>query len=286
MSDRLGGGYEAMVQGGLVPSRSIGKAVKAIKRWVAYGHWARSFDPTWEPLALRASRTLDAVPAIAKSEPEAKRLLRAAGVPVPQGELAHSFESAVEIANRIGWPVVLKIASADILHKSEVGGVILGVRNLDDLDVAWKRLESSADALRGSARVDGVLVERMAAASGIEVLVGVTRDPVFGPVMTFGMGGVLVELLKDVSRQVLPLTRDSALTMIGSTKCSALLSGYRSRPAGDVEALVQLLMRVSDFVASHLDVLDELELNPIWVGSRDGAQGAVVLDAVMTVKEA
>jgi acyl-CoA synthetase (NDP forming) len=179
----------------------------------------------------------------------------------------------------MGFPVVAKVASADITHKTDVGGVRLGLQDADAVGQAWDAIMASVEAKAPGARIDGLLVERMAAAGGVETFVGVSRDPVFGHVLTFGLGGVYVEIFKDVARRLLPLQREEAHAMVREIRSFALLDGARGRPKADVEALVDLLLAVSDFVGRHRAQIQELDLNPVWVGP--AGQGVQVLDAVI-----
>lgn len=279
MSDKLGEGFDVLVEGGLPPVRTLGKAIKAMQRWNACGAWRGTFDPSWAPLICttavlepRARRTW--------SEAQAKAILARAGVAVPPGEVARDEDEAAAIAKRLDGPVVAKIASADILHKSDIGGVVVGLREPEAVRQAFRTIAANAAKAYPQARVDGVLIERMSdLRGGVETLVGVHRDPLFGPVITFGMGGVFVELFKDVSRRLLPLTRHEAAAMVRETRCHALLKGFRGGEPVDVGALEALLVAVSDFVCHSAGTapVEELDLNPVLVSKA----GAMALDAVL-----
>lgn len=282
MSSRRGDAVEVYAEAGMVPVGSVGKAVKAVKRWLEWAEWAAKQTPgaaPFEPLLLRMpdvppqgeSRTLN--------EHDAKALLRAAGIAMPASGVARSADEAVQLAQRIGYPVVAKVLSAAIVHKTEVGGVMLGIADDDALREAWQRIHGNAAQHRPDAKIDGLLIEAMAPAGGVETLVGVSRDPVLGPVLTFGLGGVHVELFRDVARRVLPLSRREAEAMVREIRAFPLLDGLRGRPKADVPALIDLLLKVSDFVAAHAAQIDEMDLNPVWVGPL--GQGARALDAVI-----
>ncbi|MEG2630475.1 MAG: acetate--CoA ligase family protein, partial [Comamonas sp.] len=187
--------------------------------------------------------------------------------------VAGSRAQARQLADAMGYPVVAKIASADIVHKSDIGGVCVGLEEGAGVEDAWERIMASVALHKPDAAIDGLLIEKM------ELIVGVTRDPVFGHVMTFGLGGIYVEILRDVTRRLLPLTPDAAASMVRELRCFPLLAGARGRPPADIAALEQLLLAVSDFVLAHADRLEEMDLNPIWVGSE--GQGALPLDAVI-----
>lgn len=277
MSDRLGEGYRLLVEHGFAPPRSINKAIAAVSRWIAWGRWHRSQRPG-------APRTLTATPpgefgTRSLSEAQAKALLRKAGVPLLPQALAGSVEEACRQASAMGYPVVAKIASAQIVHKSDIGGVAVGLRNAAEVAEAWQRIMDAARKHHPDAAIDGLLIEKMAPRGGTELMVGVTRDPVFGHVMTFGLGGVYVEILRDVTRRLLPLAAEDAAAMVREIRSFALLDGARGRPKADLAALEALLLRVSDFVVSHADRIEEMDLNPVWVGA--ASEGALPLDAVI-----
>lgn len=279
MSDRTGEGFDLYARNGIVPARSVGKAIKAVRRWLDHGRWRRRADRLdWQPWPTLGQAPQPG-PALRISEHEAKRWLSRHGVPVPDAALATTRDEALAAAERLGYPLVAKVASADIAHKTEVGGVLVGLADASAVGAAWDRIHDSVRARAPGARVQGVLIERMASAGGVEVLVGVSRDPVFGPVLTFGLGGIHVELFQDVARRLLPLTRAEAERMVREPRSFALLDGARGRPKADVPALVDLLLAVSDFVAAQGDRIDEIDLNPVWVGP--AGQGVMALDAVI-----
>lgn len=280
MSDRLGEGYQVFVKAGLAPPRSLSNAVSAAQRWIAWGQWRKTIDPHFRPL-------LPAVPASAEevlhvqalSENEGKKRLAAAGIPVLPAGVASDVEAAVRLANAMGYPVVAKIASPDIVHKSEAGGVLVGLHDARAVQTGWEQISASVRDKAPGARIDGLLIEKMALPGGLEVFIGVQRDPIFGHILTFGLGGIYVEIFKDVSRRMLPLTPDSAAAMIREVRSFPLLDGARGRPKRDIDALVRLLLQVSAFVQAHAGELQELDLNPVWVGEQ--GQGAIPLDAVI-----
>jgi acyl-CoA synthetase (NDP forming) len=278
-SDRLGEGFQQLVKGGLMPTRSVKQTVKALRRWIDWGAWRSTFEPGWQPLPTEAASTADKV---THTEPAAKALLAAAGVSVPQGGVAATADEAVKIAGKVGYPVVAKIVSAAITHKSDVGGVAIGLADEAAVREAFARVLTNSKQAEPTAAIEGVLIEKMAASGGFEALIGVVRDPVFGPVITFGLGGIYVELFKDVARRKLPLTSASARELINEPRCSKLLQGLRGKPAADTDALQAMLLAISDFVTKHADTLEELELNPVWVGPK--GQGVVALDAVLVTR--
>lgn len=218
------------------------------------------------------------------SEVESKQLLAAAGIPVTAARLATSASEAASIASQIGFPVVLKIASADVAHKSDVGGVLVGVADAEAASTGYERIVAAVGRALPKARVDGVSVQRQAE-SGTEVIVGMTSDPQFGPVVMFGLGGIFVEVLKDVAFRLVPLEPRDAAQMLREIRGLPVLEGTRGQAGADLEALEQLLLSVSAFVESHPEIV-ELDLNPVFaypVGHPDG--GAIAVDARVVLRE-
>ena len=207
------------------------------------------------------------------NEVEAKAMLAEAGVPVTETRLARSVEEAVAMADALGYPAALKIVSADIAHKSDVGGVVLGLADASAVRAAHATMLSRVAEAAPGARIDGVSVQRMAA-PGIEVIVGGTTDPQFGPVLMFGLGGVFVEVLKDVAFRIVPLEPRDAAQMVREIKALPVLQGARGAAPADLGAIEAMLLRVSAFMAAHPEVA-ELDLNPVFAY----AEGAVAVDA-------
>jgi len=208
-------------------------------------------------------------------EPEAKTICMEYGIPVTKFKVATSEENAAKYAREIGFPVVLKIVSPDIVHKFDVGGVILNLKNHRQVLEAYKKIISNVKRSKPDARIVGILVQEMAPSS-TEVIVGMTKDPQFGPALMFGLGGIFVEVLKDVSFRVAPITERDAREMITEIKGYPLLRGYRGMPPADVDTIVQILLKTSKLVTEHTEV-DQLDLNPIMVYEK----GAKVVDARM-----
>ncbi len=213
------------------------------------------------------------------TEIEAKQVLEDAGVRVSPARLATTADDAAQMADALGYPVVLKVVSQQITHKSDVGGVELGLASAADVRVAFARIVASAKQHQPDATIDGVAVQRMEPA-GIEVIVGMTKDPQFGPVLMFGLGGVLVEVLKDVAFRVVPINERDARQMIHEIKGYPLLEGYRGHDPADVAKLEQLLLKVSSFVEQHPEVA-ELDLNPVFAYKDD----AMAVDARIVLAE-
>jgi acetate---CoA ligase (ADP-forming) subunit beta len=203
------------------------------------------------------------------SEVEAKDLLKKAGIDVVKTKLAKSKSEAIALSREIGFPVVMKIVSPDIIHKSDLGGVKLNLQNSSQVGRAYSEMLSSIRLNSPQARIDGVSIQEMARA-GIEVIIGMTKDPQFGPVLMFGLGGTLVEILKDVSFRLVPLERKDAAQMIRDIKGYPLLQGYRGHEAVDTAKLEESLLKVSAFVQQNPQI-KELDLNPLFAYS-DGVR--------------
>lgn len=231
--------------------------------------------------------TFEAVLAQARSEGrtllnevEAKQVLIDAGVSATATSLATSAAEAKQQAEAMGFPVVLKIVSPDIAHKSDVGGVKLNLQDGDAVAAAYDEIVANSKKAEPNANILGVSVQQMAK-PGTEVIVGMTTDPQFGPVMMFGLGGVMVEVLKDVAFRLVPLEEKDARQMLTDIKGKAILDGVRGNPPADLDALTETILKVSKFVEQHPEVR-ELDLNPVFAYDK----GAVAVDARIVVAEA
>ncbi len=280
MSDRLGEGFQIFNRAGITPFRSLRNMGKAVRRWVDYGKWRSSADLEWRP-ALLDRRLPEAEATRTLSEAEGKVLLAAAGVPVTRPKVVRSGAEAQAAAREMGGAVAMKIVSPQITHKSDVGGVRLGV-TAQGAASAHDEIVAAVGRAAPDATLEGVLVEPMAGPGGVEAFVGVSRDPVFGHVMTFGLGGIYVELFRDVTRRMLPVTPRMAREMAGELTSSPMLAGMRGQAPRDLDALVGLICAVSDYVVANAGAVEELDLNPVWVGAQ--GQGALALDAVLVVR--
>ncbi len=196
------------------------------------------------------------------TEVESKALLKKAGIPVVEAKLARSKKEAISISNEMGFPVVLKVSSTEVVHKSDSGGVKLGLTNATQVGKAYSEILSSIKQAYPQAQIDGVSVQPMAA-PGVEVIVGMSKDPQFGPVLMFGLGGILVEVLKDVSFRIVPVTARDAKAMIREIKGYPVLEGYRGQEPASIPALEKLIVKVSQFVEKNPQIR-ELDLNPIF----------------------
>ncbi|MFI0842941.1 acetate--CoA ligase family protein [Mesorhizobium sp. IMUNJ 23232] len=250
-------------------------ADRAVAALAALARFSQAFDRAETPPSIAAAVPVGHEPL---SEHAAKALLGKAGIPFLDERLAGDARSAGDAADAIGYPVVLKIVSPDIEHKTEIGGVLVGIGDRNNVEAGFATLMDRAAKHRPDAKIEGVLVAPMAK-RGVEVIVGVSRDPVFGPAVMFGLGGVHVEVLKDVTFRLAPFGRDEALRMIGEIRGRAMLDGVRGAPPSDVDALADLLVSVSEFAAAHRDDVETIDLNPVVV--LPAGEGVVALDALV-----
>ncbi|CAM3732775.1 acetate--CoA ligase family protein [Bordetella tumulicola] len=253
-----------------------GDPARAIRVLAAMGFFhAQQWRPMPEPAV---ASPLVALRPGAYSEVDAMRVLSESGIPVVSARHAQSREEAVNHACALGFPVVMKVVSADITHKSDIGGVVMDIRDAAAAAGAYDRILSAVAGAAPHARVQGVLVAPMLR-GGVECILGVRRDPALGPVVMLGAGGVNVELLGDVALRLAPVDIEQAREMISELKIAPLFEGFRGAPAADVEALAESIVRLSQFAVAAGDALDSVELNPLMVLPR--GQGVCALDAVL-----
>jgi len=210
---------------------------------------------------------------------EAIKIAKAAGIPVPKAAMAKSKREAGELADKIGYPVVMKIVSPDILHKTDIGGVILGVKSREEAEKNYELLLRRARLAMPGAKIMGVLVQKMVPA-GREVIVGSIRDRQFGPLLMFGLGGIYVNFLKDVSYRLCPLTRTEAAEMIEETKAYTLLRGVRGEPPSDIDAVIDVILRIAQIMVSFEEIA-EMEINPLFV--YESGEGCLGVDIRVTI---
>ena len=276
---------KALDQGGVPYLQGTQETLRAIQAFVRYAGFLRHMG---EPVAagcpspsnlphwrrkLQEEGTL--------SEIEGRHLLASYGIPGPREAVAITAEEAVEAARRIGYPVVLKIISPDILHKTEIGGVRIGLGEETAVVTAFREVIEAARRHHPQARLEGAVIQEMIPLDAVEVILGVLRDPDFGPVVVFGSGGVLVELLEDSSLRLPPLSREEALEMIQETRGARLLHGFRGRPPADVDALADALVCLSQLAVDLGDLIVALDINPLMV--LPAGQGVRAVDALMEI---
>ena len=213
------------------------------------------------------------------TEIEAKELLKQSGIDVVETRLAASKEDALALSKEMGFPVVLKIASPDLVHKTDAGGVKLDLEDEDAVAKAYESIMKSVKEQYPDASIQGVSVQKMAK-PGVEVIIGMSKDAQFGPVIMFGLGGILVEILKDVSFRIVPLEKRDAHEMVHEIKGFPVLEGYRGQAPADIEKLEDMILKVSAFIEQN-PAIEELDLNPVFAYS----DGAVAVDARVIVSE-
>jgi acyl-CoA synthetase (NDP forming) len=206
-------------------------------------------------------------------EPEAKTVCKEYGIPVTELKIAKTAEEAAQFSEEIGYPTVLKIISPDVLHKFDVGGVILNVSSREDARNAYNKIVENVKKHKPDAKIDGILVQEMVPSS-TEVIVGAIKDAQFGPTLMFGLGGTFVEVMKDVSFRVAPITKVDAREMISEIKAYPILRGYRGQAPRDIDAITKILLSTSKLIMDHQDI-KELDLNPVMVYEK----GAKTVDA-------
>ena len=215
------------------------------------------------------------------TENETKEILSHLEIPFPEFYLANSVNEAIEYARKIGYPVVLKVVSPEIIHKSEANGVKLNLQNDEEVQDAYQSIIMNAKEYDLSARIIGVSVQKMMIMEGTEVIIGMNRDDVFGPVLLFGLGGIFVELLKDVSMRVLPLAEQDIETMFTEINASKILTGFRGSKPVKVDCLKEIIQKVADFSQKFTEV-SEFELNPVLVQE---AGHSIALDARIILRQ-
>jgi acetate---CoA ligase (ADP-forming) len=263
-----------------VPGKVLG-AMKGYRDWLESGQQDTYTINLANDEKEKVRKQLSHSDGLVFGEAETRPILESYGLDLISGGLALDQKEAVEIAEEIGFPVAAKIVSPQVLHKSDMGGIALNLGSPDVIEKALKKMRERIIKARPHAEIKGFLIEKMAP-NGLEVIVGMQRDPTFGPLMMFGLGGVFVELFKDVGFGVAPLTREQIKQMIDETKAGKLLNGYRGGPAYDCDAVVNAIGRLGQ-LALDFPQISEVEINPLLVFPR--GEGAQVLDARMILSE-
>ena len=208
-------------------------------------------------------------------ETEAKELLREYGIPVPDFKLIKSEEEITELTKEINFPIVMKIVSPDIIHKTDAGGVKIGIKTEKEARIAYQEIIFKAKKYNKEAKISGVIVYPMVL-QGTEIIIGIMKDPHFGPVIMFGLGGIFVEVLKDISFRILPIEERDAEEMINEIKGSKILKGVRGEYPKDIKAIKNLLLKISQLALENPEI-SEIDLNPVFVFEK----GLQVIDARM-----
>lgn len=272
----------ALRSGGIPVYTRVETAVRCMVALADYGSYLEKVKTKEvEPVSLvspkpKVGQIIEKAKAAGQSsllETEAKEILKEHAIPVPVFRLAKSKQEAIKLAGEMGYPVVAKIVSSQIIHKSDAGGVKLNLKDGDETGRAYEEIIKNARAYDKGAQIEGVLISPMEK-KGVEVIVGMTRDRQFGPVIMFGLGGIFVEVLKDVSFRIAPLSKGDAYEMVREIKGYPVLEGIRGEEPSDIEAIVDIIMKVSSLVNAN-EAISELDLNPVFV-FKDGAS---VVDA-------
>lgn len=218
---------------------------------------------------------------ISLSEHESKMMLKESGIKIPDEKIAKDVNEAKDFAQKYGYPLVMKIESPDILHKSDAGGVFLNINNETEIEEAFGKIMKNAKDYNPNAKINGILMQKMLE-KGVEVIVGISSDKQFGPMIMVGLGGVFVEIFKDVSLYPVPVNKAEAKQMIAELKAYKLLNGYRGSKVCDIEALEDFIVKVSDFAFKNKDIIAELDLNPLFV--YENGKGVNIADALIIKK--
>lgn len=279
-------GHDELVVAGLPDYPTPDRAVAVLKAMYDYAAW-RKMPPrvvTRFPVnRRRVERTISRrirSNSFQIGEVKSKSILKAYGFQIPEGYLATSVEEAVEIAERIGYPVAMKIVSSEIVHKSDIGGVRLKINNRDEVQDSFDLMTMRIGRKAPDAWIDGFYVEKMVN-RGLEVIIGMNRDPQFGPMLMFGLGGIFVESMKDIAFHLAPITLDEALQMLKSTRSYEILQGKRGHEEVDLTAIAIGLQRISQLTTDFPEII-ELDINPYIVG--EIGVDPVVADARMTLQ--
>ncbi|NVM55992.1 MAG: acetate--CoA ligase family protein [Candidatus Helarchaeota archaeon] len=214
-------------------------------------------------------------------EHESKEIIAAYDIKSAKYGLAKTADEAIQAAKKIGFPIVCKIVSPDILHKTDAGGIKLNLNSDDEVKQAFDEIMKNAKAYKADANIIGINVQEMAPEGITEVIIGLTTDPQFGPALMFGLGGIFVEIYKDVSFRVCPITEYDAREMIEEIKAFPILDGFRGRPKGDVKTLIDILLKSSK-LAIDFPEIDQMDLNPIII--YEEGKGCAVVDARIILK--
>ena len=286
-AEKIGGGLEILRKGKIPQFDSPESAVETIKVVTEYVRWRSRPKRVVKMFPVNRHKVDKIISRHLRhnlreiGEMESKEILEAYGFITPKGDIATTADQAVSIADQLGYPVVLKIWSPDIIHKSDVGGVKIGIESAKEVRDAFDLMMYRIPKKMPNADILGVLVQEMCG-KGKEVIFGVNRDPHFGPLMMFGMGGTMVEVLKDVSFHLAPLTNDEAKQMLEATKTYKMLKGVRGEEGVDLDAIAEGLQRLSQLV-TEFPMIQEMDINPYVIGPKGTTPIAV--DARISVEE-
>jgi acyl-CoA synthetase (NDP forming) len=276
--------YRALCDAGVPLFHSFGNAIRGMKALTEFSRFTRKYRSPFSSVPVRASGTRGVARELLAGgrpldEVDAKRLLAAYGIPTVPEHVATSAAGAVKAAQSVGLPVVMKILSTDILHKSDLGLVAVGVDTAAAVRDTYRVLVTRAAEAAPGAAVDGVVVQPMVRDAVAETILGVSHQSPFGPTLLYGLGGIFTEVFEDVAFRVPPFTRAQARAMVEETRGVKLLRGARGRPAGDIDALVDTIMKLQRLALEVGDDLAELDVNPLMVLPK--GHGVVAVDALV-----
>jgi len=214
-------------------------------------------------------------------ETEARKVLEAYKIRIPQAITAKNIKEAKDFISKVGYPVVLKIDSPDILHKTDVGGIKVGIKNDEELEIGFNEIMESVKTKRPNAKIRGISVQEMIMDKK-ETIIGINKDPQFGPMIMFGLGGIYVEVLKDVSFRIAPITKTDAIEMIDEIKTISHLKGARGQKPSDIESIVEILLKISQLVTDFPEIT-EMDINPLFV--KDQGLGSIAGDVRIVITE-
>jgi 4-hydroxybutyryl-CoA synthetase (ADP-forming) len=260
-------------------------ATRAIVTMLEYRSWVarpRTDVKTFEVAKGGVRKVFDKAKSQARNylhETEAMEVLKSYGFQIPKSQLAQSEDECVKLSEEIGYPVVLKVSSPEIVHKTDVGGVELNLKNINEVRDAFRRIMDNAKKFKKDAKILGVNIQEFVT-NGKEMIIGMKRDPQFGPLLMFGLGGIYVEIIKDVSFRLAPLKELGALHMIESTKAGKLLLGVRGEKPSDIQSIVECLERMSQLVIDFPEI-QEIDINPLLVFEQ--GKGSKAVDARMVI---
>ncbi|MFW6207204.1 MAG: acetate--CoA ligase family protein [Spirochaetota bacterium] len=274
---------EIMAEGGVPLLQGTREGLLAVNNLIRYAEFLRKPAPDFEVEPNKAAHALLPDGAVVLNEYDSKRLVAEYGVPVTEEFLCGSKEEAQRKAEEFGYPVVLKLISNDIQHKTEAGVVKLKLKDREAVGKAYDEVVANAKAYKPDAEVQGVLCYKMVEEPVAEAIVGVLSDPYFGPAVVFGLGGIMVEVIRDRALLIPPISREEAREAIDSTKGSKLLYGFRGKPKADVEALVDVIVKAGEMTADLSERIDALDVNPLLILPE--GKGVVAVDALVALKE-
>ena len=258
------------------------EGLTAVDNLIKYSEFLQKPTPDFKVEPNKEAHALLPEGSVVLNEYDSKQLVAKYGVPITEENLCGSKEETLKSAAKFGYPVVLKLISKDIQHKTEAGVVRLKLKDQAAVAKAYDEVVANAKAYKPDAEVQGVLCYKMVEEPVTEAIVGVLSDPYFGPAVVFGLGGIMVEVIKDRALLIPPISREEARTAIDSTKGSKLLYGFRGKPKADVEALVDVIVKAGEMTADLADRIDALDINPLLILSE--GKGVVAVDALVALK--